>query len=205
MNFNKPLTLAIADDHILFRSGIRNLIKEMNIFDCIYEAGNGQELLSLCNENKIDLILLDSSMPVMDGLEAARLLKQKWPRIRIIVLTMYDDAALVRAYLDIGVDGYLLKNSDPEELNEAIQNVLLNQTYISNLVSSAAASRIPFISLKEKEIIKLLSQGKSSTEIATALELTNNTVESYRIKLLKKYQVKNTAQLISFCFKTGQI
>lgn len=205
MNLNKALSLAIADDHVIFRAAIRNLIKEMNIFDFIYEANNGQELLNICDTNKIDLILLDSSMPVMDGLEAARLLKQKWPLIRIIVLTMYDDATLVRTYLDIGVDGYLLKNSDPDELNEAINKVLHRQSYISSLVSPAKAGSLPIISSTDKAIIKLLSEGKSSADIAATLKLSTNTVESYRVRLLKKYQVKNTAQLINFCYKTGQI
>lgn len=207
------ISVVIADDHKLFRKGIRSLLEEFHFVGKIYEAGNGLELLQLLKllDSLPQVILLDIQMPVMDGIEAHKRIRKLYPQMKVIIITMEDDEQFITYMISEGVNGYLLKNAEPEELEEAIQKVYINDFYfpadMSRLVLKSAATKkietqsLPELSEREIEVLELICKEHTASEIAEKLGISPRTVEGHRRKLIEKSGVKNIAGLVVFAVK----
>jgi len=208
------IDIVITDDHKLFRKGIAALLEDLEMVNKIYEAGNGEELLRLLKETKPlpDLILLDLNMPEMDGFEATKKLKKQFPEVKIIILTMEDDEQFILHLVNEGVNGYLNKSSDTDEVELAIEKVMKMDFYFPDEISklifsnlkkfgkSKIKKKIEF-SNQEKRVLELLCHEKTTTEIAEEMELGKRTIESYRKNMLEKTGARNMAGLIIYAMK----
>mgnify|MGYP005841374827 CR=1 FL=1 len=209
---DRKIDIVITDDHKLFRKGMASLLEDFDFVENIYEAGNGVELLSILDEAKSlpDLILLDLQMPEMDGMVATVKIRKKYPDLKIIILTMQDDEQIILHMIQQGVNGYLMKNADPDELEIAIKSVLLKEMYfpenISKLVYGSLNEKknkwkISDLTGREYEVLNLICKEFTANEIAQKLNVSPRTVEGYRTKLLDKTGAKNIAGLVVFAFK----
>lgn len=209
----KKADIVITDDHKLFRKGIRGLLEDFSFTGEIYEAGNGLELLELLRKTMPlpEIILLDIQMPVMDGIEAHKQIRKEFPHLKVLILTMEDDEQFMLHLIAEGVNGYLLKNSEPEELEVAIGKLLKNDFYfpadMSHLVLKGALKRnfslksLPEFSQKELEILNYICKEYTAPEIAEKLGISVRTVEGHRSKLLDKTGSKNIAGLVVYALK----
>jgi DNA-binding NarL/FixJ family response regulator len=209
------IKIAIADDQKLFRKGITALIQSFEHMQVVFEAENGLELLSHCeNLNlKPDIILLDLSMPEMNGLDALKVLKEKYPQISVIILTSHEVESFILATIQAGANGYLAKNAEPEEVEQAIREVYKNEFYFTlpmlqimrkGLVKKASIIKLDEqdnLTTREKEVLSLICKQMNSNEIAEKLFLSNRTVEGHRNNLLLKTKSRNTAGLVLYALK----
>lgn len=212
----KKLNVIITDDHKLFRKGIIALLEDFDFIGETNEASNGAELLALLAKIKTlpDVILLDLRMPVMDGVEAHKQIRKLYPEIKVIILTMEDDEQYILHLISEGVNGYLLKNADPDEMEKAILKVVENGYYFSENISTLVVKGIvkkditeavPTLDFNERElqILELICKEFTAAEIAEKLNLSVRTVEGYRQKLIDKAGVKNVAGLVIFAVKSN--
>jgi len=205
------IKVILADDHNLFRNGLKLLLSGYGHIHVVGEASDGLELLSLLNKVHPDIILIDIEMPVMNGIEASKAALEKFPDLKIISLSMYGEEEYYYKMIDAGVKGFILKNSDITEVIKAIDSVLKGGTYFSsdvlyNVVKNIkAVSKIPTtntkISDREKEVLEQICKGLSNQEIADVLFISKRTVEKHRASLLNKTNTKNTAQLVMFAIE----
>lgn len=213
------LYIIVTDDHRLFRKGLCALLEDFEMVDQIDEAGNGKQLLELIEQrDRIpDLVLLDINMPELDGVETSKILKLKYPDIRIIIISMEEDVQLVTHLVDIGVDGYLLKNADPDELELAIRMTSKNDYYFSSsLTNSLLRNSKPEKKVstrnqsdnftdRELEVLELMCREKTAGEIAEKLSLSKRTIEGHRQSLLFKSGARNVAGLIIYAIKQNLV
>jgi DNA-binding NarL/FixJ family response regulator len=210
----KKINVIITDDHKLFRKGIIALLDDFDFIGETNEASNGAELLALLAKIKTlpDVILLDIRMPVMDGVEAHKNIRKLYPDIKVIILTMEDDEQYILHLISEGVNGYLLKNADPDEMEKAILKVVENGYYFSENISTLVIKGMvkkdltevsPNVDFNERElqILELICKEFTAGEIAEKLNLSVRTVEGYRQKLIDKAGVKNVAGLVIFAVK----
>ena len=203
------LNIIVADDHSLFRKAIKNLLLTTTLAESVHEASNGKEVLEILKESKVQLILLDVKMPVMDGFDTAVRVSKQFPSIKIVMLSTYDEESLIFNFIKIGISGYMLKNDD--QLEEAIQTVMLGSFYFSKelkpIICKAQQTlkniKPVQLSSREARLLPLLAKGKNSDEIARELSLTKHTVESYRKDLLAKFGVSNCTELVDYAHRTG--
>jgi len=214
----KKIKIVIADDHKLFRKGIIALLSDFDFISEIGEASNGAELLELLAkmETLPDVILLDLRMPVMDGVEAQQKIMNLYPDIKVIVLTMEDDEQYILHLISEGVNGYLLKNADPDEMEMAIQKVMKNGYYFSEDISALVIRNMkkkekaesifnPDFTERELQVLELICKEYSNGEIAKAMNISIRTAEGYRIKLVEKAGAKNIAGLVILALKYNWI
>ncbi len=210
----------ITDDHQLFRQG---LIAIMQGYDNIYllgDAENGQDLLNQLEtmDKKPDVILMDLNMPVLDGIETTKALKKKYPQIKVIVLTMEEDEKFIVHLIENGASGYLLKNTDPDEMLEAIHTVMekglyFNQHTSQALLSGLMSNKHTKVNLNDKlgltkrelEILDMICHEHTNAEISGKLFISVRTVEGHRSSLLSKTGTKNTAGLVAFALKNDLV
>lgn len=214
----EKIKLGIADDHRLFRVGFRSMLSGVADFDFVLEAGNGQELVDLLHQQACDIVLLDINMPIMDGITATGIIRERYPAVKIIVISMYDEDRFITHMLELGVNGYLLKDSSPAEVEKAIRQVFEEGAYYSDFVGKALhrkllakrpePSLLPLpatiandLSEREKKVLRLLCEGDSTVEIADKLFVSARTVEGYRQRIIEKTGAKTLAQAIAFAFK----
>ena len=212
----------IADDHQLFTEGLKNILRRTDKFEfqILGEAENGRDLLPILKRTYPDLLLLDLNMPEADGLDVLNSIRENYSDMKILALTMYDEAKLVESAFKAGVDGYTLKNSDPYELLNAIEEVLKGKTYIGVGVQlvGARANGTTYMADKERskfedkfiqkynltkreiEILKLISQAFSNKEIAQELFISDQTVSVHRKNIMRKLNVSNIAGLIKIAY-----
>jgi DNA-binding NarL/FixJ family response regulator len=211
---NQKINIVITDDHKLFRKGIIALLEDFNFIGEIEEASNGFELLELLGNTKVlpDIILLDLRMPVMDGVEAQQKIKQLYPNIKVIILTMEDDEQFVLHLISEGVNGYLLKNADPDEMERAILKVVEIGYYFSDNISTFVLQNLkkmekteaifnPDFTEREIQVLELICREYSNGEIAEALNISIRTAEGYRQKLIEKSGTKSIAGLVVLALK----
>ena len=201
----------IADDHQMFTDGISYLIRE-NGWHLAGIAANGEELFRLLESNNpADLIILDIEMPGMDGVQAAKKLKLEHPQVKILVLSMHDENEFVRQMLNIGVEGYILKDAGKKVLVEAINTIGNGEKYYGKKVTEAFLSsfsskkRSDDLSQREIDIIRLIADEKTTSQIADQLYLSKHTVETHRKNILLKLGLKNSAGLIKYAMKNNLI
>jgi len=207
----KP-NIIIVDDHLIFRQGLKSIITLENIANVIGEASNGLELLKLLSELKPDLVLMDIDMPHMNGLDATEKAMELMPDLKIIAFSMFSDEEYYYKMIDRGVKGFILKTSGIKELENAIQNVMLGDSYFSNellrkIINNFGHTTTPKPTLqdnlteREIEILQQICLGLSTDEIAEKLFISPKTVKSHKSNLLEKTVCKNTPALILFAIK----
>jgi DNA-binding NarL/FixJ family response regulator len=214
MNMYRPIEILIADDHEIFRDGFNLMFKKNPEIRVIGEAANGKELLTMAHRLKPDIIIADIQMPVMDGIQAVRLLTIELPHIGIIALSMYNEETQIVEMLEAGARGYLLKNAHKTEIIAAIKAVNKDENYyckhttqkLVKLIAgsnftSAGLQRQPEFSEKEISIIRLICQEYSNKEIADYLGLSKRTVEWHRDIISEKIHAKNTAGIVVYAIR----
>lgn len=206
----KKIRLVLADDHPMIRAGFKTLLAQSDGFEVAGEAGSGQELIKVVDAVKPDVTLVDVNMPGMNGLEALEKLHASFPGIRFVVLTMHDEREYVQKALKAGADGYLLKNIERAELENAIHTVFKGGKYFSPEITAILADSVAHptageseITPREKEVLTLVAGGHSTKQIADKLGISIRTVETHRINMLKKLEVNNSAELIKKAFELG--
>lgn len=204
-----PYTIVLADDHALFRQGVRKIIEEVEGLQVVGEANDGLELLELLKKQDPHLVILDISMPNLRGLEAAREIKGLYPRIRILLLTMHKKKDFLQQGLEAGVDGFLVKEDADTALLEAIKTIRRGEKFYSPLLSTKLADlafqkgKTDPLTKREKEVAKLLAEGKSSKEIAELLYISIYTVRRHRDNIMKKLDLKGLADLVRYAMDQG--
>jgi DNA-binding NarL/FixJ family response regulator len=212
---DKPIQLLLVDDHELFLEGIISLLDGNDQLEIVGTALNGREALLKIADSPPDLMLCDLNMPEMDGIELVKIVKEQYPDIKIIVLTMHDDRPTVTEIMMAEAEGYILKNTDRKELMTAIRRVCDGSTYYCNEVMSIILERYKEekkqeeqdmrLTDREKEILQLIAQEKSSEEIAVELFISRRTVETHRKNILKKTEVKSVVGLLKVGYRMGLI
>ena len=210
------INVIIADDHVLFRAGVKTALSSKKDIKIIAEADNGSHLLVLLKSIQADVILLDIQMPIMDGIATLAEVKKLYPLIKVIMLTMMDDHSMITKLMELGANSYLTKTSEAEVIYEAIKTCHEQEYYFNSLTNKALLNNLrqknPVLPqklvtdearLSEKEItvLKLMCEEKSTREIAEAVELSPRTVEAIRDKLKTKTGSKSTAGLIMYAIK----
>lgn len=211
---DNTIKILLADDHQLVRKGFRALLEALDFVEIVGEAANGKEVISLLrNGAKPNVALLDFEMPVMNGLEATEIIKRDYFGIKVIMLTMLQSKELVQDAVAKGVSGFLFKNTSLEELSEAIKRVASGDTYFSSevtltLLQPSANTDSPALaqlSAREIEILKLVAQGLSSTEIGQQLFISPRTVDTHRNNIIQKLDVPGIAGLVQFAIRNKLI
>jgi DNA-binding NarL/FixJ family response regulator len=203
----------IVDDHDMFRSGVRVLLSKSQSVEIIAEARNGNEYLELLNQCKPHVVLMDISMPVMDGIEATRISTEKFPDIKILALSMYGDEEYYFKMVSAGAKGFVLKSSGISELEKAITEIADNNTYFSQELlqqiilslsekkQQAETNATGNLTKREQEVLLLISKGLSNDDIAEKLNISLATVKTHRSSLLSKTDCNNTASLVMYGIK----
>jgi DNA-binding NarL/FixJ family response regulator len=211
-----PVRIVIADDHQIFREGFKLLLKEQHELELVGEADNGQTLLKLVKEKAPDVAFVDIKMPLMDGVEACRAIKKDYPATKVIALSMFNDDYLILEMLEAGAWGYLLKNTNKEQVNYAAKAVYEGKSFYCSSTSVKLAkliaakryhpySRTKIIKLsgREIEVLQMICEQFINKEIADQLGISTRTVESYRETLLQKTDSKNAIGLVVYAIRNG--
>ncbi|WPV00542.1 response regulator transcription factor [Mucilaginibacter sp. cycad4] len=214
----KPIKIAIADDYTIYRDGLKIGLTQDENLEVILEAADGEDLIKGIETNMPDVIIMDLKMPVMDGMEATKLIKKTYPDIKILVVTMYDDEKFVIHLMEIGANGYLLKNAEAEEIRKAIYSVHETGYYFNSIVSNALLKKLVIkgnikpsfkegveLTEREQDVLKLICAEKTANEMGKQLFLSPRSVEGIRQRLIDKVGVRNTAGLVMFAVKNGII
>lgn len=210
----KRIRVLLADDHKLVRAGIRSLLEQLPGVDVVAEASDGKEALLLVKEHQPQVVLMDISMPGLNGLEATRHLTATCPEVRIIILSIYSDEEHVYQSLRAGAAGYLVKDAATEELELAIRSVARGETYLSPPVSKPVITEYirrrlvglgprEGISPRQTQILKLIAEGETTKQVALHLAISVKTVESHRSALMKRIGVRDVAGLVRYAVKVG--
>jgi len=202
----------IVDDHPIVISGISGLLSDLDNIEIVQKFESGIALLDYIEDNKVDLILMDIFLPVINGVDLCKTIKQKHPKIVIIGMSSQSERSLVMQFIQNGGNGYILKNASFDEFKECIYKAIDGEIVFSEEVKTIISQplsedleRIPGLSRRERDIALLLSQGKSTQEIADDLFLSFLTVQTHRRNILQKYKMKNVAELIAFLLKNNML
>ncbi|MEN9952222.1 MAG: hypothetical protein RLZZ520_490 [Bacteroidota bacterium] len=212
------IKVGIADDHKIFRKGVILSLRQYTNITFVFEAENGEELLKELETNQPDVVLMDLRMPGKDGIETTKEVSKRYPDVKVLILTMFEDERFVSHLMENGANGYLLKNADPAEIKKAIMEVMARGYYLNNFVnrvllkkSANKTKAIPSLnseivmSDKEKEVVRLLCMEYTAAEIAQKMEISPRTVESIKDRLMERFGLKNTAGLVFFAVKNNMI
>jgi len=215
---NNKLKVYIADDHTLFRKAMVNLLRSFRQVSEVKDAENGKELLTMIKYEAPDVAIVDLEMPVMDGTETCENIIQKYPEVKIIILTMHDSEKYITHMMEMGVHAFLLKNTEPDELEKAINAVIEKDFYHNELVQRIMRknaqdkkfSKNPMLksnelSDREIHIIRLLCQELTNKEIGDRLGLSERTIENHRYRILEKLNLKSTVGLVRYAYEMGII
>ncbi|MEQ9465907.1 MAG: response regulator transcription factor [Ekhidna sp.] len=197
------IKIIVVDDHQLFREGIISLLSKNEDLEIIGEAPSAEELFELLEKEAVNIVLVDITMPGMNGLEVIETAREKYPEVRFIVLTMHAEGQYVVKAVRNGAYGYLIKNADENELITAIKNVANGKKYFNSEISQLMIGNMAIegeshkkLSDREMEVLTLVSEGLTTKEIAEQLFVSARTVETHRVNMMKKLKVQNTAELI---------
>jgi DNA-binding NarL/FixJ family response regulator len=217
----KKVRIFLADDHAILREGLRYILTSVQDYEIAGESGDGREACEMIERLKPDIAILDISMPSLTGVEVARRILKYRPEVRIIMLSRHDNEEYVRELLDYGVHGYVLKDNAADDLLRAISEVLKGNIYLSpRIISSIVPGRAhaaggpvtpdaegpgALLSHREREILKLIAEGKSGSQIASGLFLSENTVKVHRSNIMKKLGIHKTVDLVKYAIKIGLV
>lgn len=207
-----PTRLLLADDHALVRQGLKAFLERQG-FQVVCEAADGQEALRTAEKTLPDVAIVDISMPVLNGTDAARELKKSSPKTKVILLTKHDEDQYVTEALRAGVSGYVLKSQVVDDLVHAIQEVSRGSVYLSPSISrvvvdaylSTTNAPADALSARERQILQLVGEGKSTKEVAVQLGVSVKTAESHRARLMRKLDIHETASLVRYAIRRGLI
>jgi two-component system, NarL family, response regulator NreC len=207
------IRILLADDHALVRHGFRMILAAQPDMEIAGEAGNGREAIDLVQKLKPDVVVMDVTMPELNGIEATRRLIELSPRTRVLALSMHKDNVYVREILRAGARGYLLKDSADADLIAAVRAVAKGEGYLSPGVSDAVLSDyrrhvtdpLDLLTTREREVLQLIAEGKTNKEIATSLNLSVYTVEAHRGRVMEKLNLHSTGELVRFAVRSGLI
>lgn len=214
---NNNIKILIADDHPFFRDGIHQLLTGQSGIDAIDEATNGKEVLNLLAKKLYDLVIMDIKMPQLSGIDATKVIQKKYPDVKVLAISMFDEQPYIVKMLKAGASGYLLKNSSKDELLKAISQIMKGENYFSPEVSDVMFSHIvsgkpmdaeteelsQTLTKREVEIVKMIAEELTNVEIGDRLHISPRTVDTHRRNLLQKLKVKNTAGLVKYALKHG--
>ena len=214
----KKLRILLADDHIVMRTGLRALLERQPNLEVVGESENGRNAVEQAASLTPDVVVMDVGMPVLNGIEATKLIVTENPTTSVVILSMHSDESYVMRALKAGARGYLLKDSAPADLLSAIQAVSQNKSFFSPKVSrilaedyvrvlkqKGAVDSYDLLTGREREILQLLAEGKANKEVATALNISPYTVETHRKHILEKLNLHNPAELILYAVRKGII
>ena len=201
----------LADDHGMMREGLRALLAAAPDIEVIAEVGDGREAVRIAGELMPDVVVMDVSMPDLNGIEAAHLLREKCPQTRIVMLSMHASSEHVHRALEAGAAGYVLKESAAAEVIAAVRTVRAGRVYLSPALGigagaparDGAKSPLESLSSRERQVLQLVVEGRTSAEIARTVHLSAKTVETYRSRLMKKLGVADTPALVKFAIRHG--
>jgi len=213
MERKSKIRVLLADDHAILRKGVSMLVNAQSDMEVAAEAASGEDALREAQRVQPDVVVMDVSMPGLNGIEATRRLLEILPRIRVIGLSMYKDAVYVRELLRAGASGYLVKDCDDAELLLAIRAAARGEAYLSPAVTAAVltdyrrnvTNPVDLLTSREREVMVMIAEGKTNKEIASALNLSVYTVESYRGSLMEKLNLHNTGDVVRFALRNGLI
>jgi DNA-binding NarL/FixJ family response regulator len=213
-----PLRILLADDHLLVRAGIRSLVEGMDSMSVVAEANNGREAVALAKTHKPDLVIMDITMKELNGIEAMVQVLAQSPPPRVLILSMHSTEEFVRRAMKAGAHGYIVKDSAPLELRMAIESVMRGEIYLSprisrhvvaGLTQAAAGERrgssIEALTARQREILQLVAEGKSTKEIAFVLDVSVKTVETHRADLMERLGIRDVAGLVVYAIRSGLI
>jgi two-component system, NarL family, response regulator NreC len=214
----KKLRVLLADDHVVMRTGLRALLERQPNLEVVGESENGRETVNLVASVKPDVVVMDVGMPILNGIEATRMIVAEHPSVAVVILSMHADESYVMRALKAGARGYLLKDSAPADLLGAIQSVsqsksffspkvskILAEDYVRILKQKGAVDSYDLLTSREREILQLLVEGKANKEVATTLNISPYTVETHRKHILEKLNLHNPAELILYAVRKGII
>lgn len=208
------MNVLLVDDHAIVTDGLQALLANENEFTIKGVARNGKMALDMLNVLKVDIVLMDIDMPEMDGVQSTQLIKSIMPDKKVLMLTMHHEKAMIKTMMDIGADGYLLKNSTKDELMKALRIVQSGGTYFSEDVQSILEKADPVskgtldnynLTEREIEIIKLIAEGYSNKQIGEKLFISHRTVDTHRTNLMNKLDVHNVAGIVKFAMTHGMM
>ncbi len=212
------IKIVIADDYKIYRDGLRVGLSADDNMEIIAEADNGEELMKVLETTAPDVILMDLKMPLMDGMEATKQVRKKYPAIKVLVVTMYEDDKFIIHLMENGANGYLLKNAEPDEILKSIYAVHENGYYFNDVVNKALLKKLVLknnlkpsfnqnidLTEREQEVLKMICEEKTAAEIAKEIFLSPRSVEGIRQRLIDKIGVRNTAGLVMFAVKNGLV
>jgi two-component system, NarL family, response regulator NreC len=209
------VTLVLADDHNLVRQGVRALLEAESDFTVIGEAGDGTQAVAVVESLHPDVLVIDAAMPGLNGIEAAKQVKQRSPNTRVLVLSMYANEGYVLQALRNGADGYVLKDETASVLVQAVHDVLAGRRYLSPPISERAIDAyiqkaesvtqqdFGMLTAREREILQLAAEGNSNANIAQRLSISPRTAETHRTNLMRKLGLKNQTDLIRYAIRSG--
>jgi len=218
MAVNEPIKVAIADDHKIFRDGIKMALSGKDYLRIIWEAEDGKDLVHKMKIKLPDVLLMDIRMPEMDGVNAISLLRKEYEQVKIVVLTMYDDQEMISRMMEMGANAYLTKTTDPEEIYNAILTCMNDDFYFNDLVNKAVMMKLQSkksvrqyypnpikMSEKELKILKLIAEDKTTEEISKVVFLSPRTIETIRQNMKTKVGAKTIAGLVMYAIRNKLI
>ena len=212
------IKIAIADDYKIYRDGLKVGLSPDENLEIIAEADNGEDLINALEKALPDVIIMDLKMPIMDGVEATKIIRKKYPSVKVLVVTMYEDDKFIIHLMENGANGYLLKNTEPDEIRKSIYADHENGYYFNDLVNKALLKKLVIknnlkpsfnqnvdLTERELEVLKLICEEKTAAEIGKEIFLSPRSVEGIRQRLIEKVGVRNTAGLVMFAIKNGLV
>jgi two-component system response regulator NreC len=209
------IKIILAEDHKITREGLANMLKDQPGMEVVGEAGNGREAIQLAHEFAPDLVIMDVTMPGLNGIDATRIITSSSKNVRVIALSMYSDKQFVQGMMQAGASGYLLKDCAFDELVHAVRAVFKGDTYLSpgiagivvedyvNRLSKSASSATSILTKREREVLQLISEGESTRHIASKLAISVKTVETHRRQMMGKIGIRTIAGLTKYAIREG--
>lgn len=210
--------IMLADDHELIRHGLRNIIRTSGKLEVVGEVSNSDELMEKLPEAAVDLLVLDISMPEVNGIELTQIVKKRYPVLKILILTMHQNVRFLRRAIAAGADGYLVKTDCGQEILSAIEKIKEGGTYISSsleaefsedvlqsLSNRSSTQTFRNLTKRERQVLALVAAGKTSKQMAAELGLSPRTVDHHRASLLRKLGLKNSVDLVNFAIRNGYV
>ena len=210
------IKLALADDQVLFRRGLTMLLRDLPDVQVVFECSNGEELLTGLKNNTVDVVLLDLEMPVLNGMDTMKRMREEFPRVKVIVLSMHSEEKFIVHLMELGANGYVLKTAEPDEIEDAIHAVATTGYHFSPMVSRVMLhglvkkeklrptfDEVDPLTERELDVLRLICEELTTTEIAGKLFLSPRTVEGYRNNILQKIGARNTAGIVVYAMSKG--
>jgi len=213
MSIKKRIRILLADDHRMVRQGFRLILDAHDDLEVVGEAGNGAEAVELTRSLKPDVVVMDVTMPALNGMEATRRIREVSPYIRVLALSVHRDGVYVREMVRAGADGYILKESADTELLAAVRAVAAGNSFLSPEVAGAvlkdyrkhSSNPLDLLSSREREVLQLIAEGKTNKDIANVLDLSPYTVDSHRTRIMEKLDLHSVGEVVRFAIRNGLV